>query len=362
MLRVLHRSPKLAWTSFRLRPALRAIGSGQSHLIRRFAALDQNRDGTTQPLARALAATEGEPEPSQTQGMTAPTDPPSLTSQPLVDPAKKPEAARVPRKVAILWDLDNMQPRGPVAEAVRQLRRLAGDHGEVVEFTATASRHAFYRVPDHVSVERSERKALDRLESSGLAVPESPYVCPICGAKCTTNVLLKTHFMQLHERQRAKMLKRLGDLRRKGAKRAEKFLRKNGMDIVKLIAAKKEVLGYERGYGLKSQLVQLGVSVRMVSDKPQSADQALHKWWVDVSRKGLSALVLVSDDSDFLPMICGAAKRGVYTIVVGENTGGRLARQATAWVSWHAVDPLSLVERAGQASTSLVTDRDKSKH
>lgn len=268
--------------------------------------------------------------------MTAPHDPPSLTSQPLVDPAKNPEAARLPRKVAILWDLDNIQPQGPVAEAVQQLRRLAEDHGEVVEFTATANRHAFDHVPDHVSMERAERKALDRLESSGLAVPESPYACPICGAKCKTNVLLKKHFKQLHERELQKKKKRLGDLRRKGAKRAKKFLSKNGMDIAKRITAEEEVLGFRRGYGLKPQLKQLGVRVRMVSDKPQSADQALHKSWVDVSRKGLSALVLVSDDSDFLPMISSAAKRGVYTIVVGENPDGKLARQATKWVSWHA--------------------------
>lgn len=336
MLRVLHRTHKLAWTPFSLRPALAAVGSGQGHLIRRFAALNQNRDDTTQPPAQPLAASGGEPELSQTQGMTAPHDPPSSTSQPPIGPAKKPEAARVPRKVAILWDLDNKQPQGPVVEAVRQLRRLAKDHGEVVEFTATANRHAFDHIPDHVSMERAERKALDRLESSGLAVPESPYVCPICGAKCETNALLKTHFKGLHKRELKKKLKRLGDLRRKGAKRAKKFLRRNSMDIAKRIAAEAEVLGHRRGYGLKPQLEQLGVSVRMVSDKPQSADHALHKLWADVSIKGLSALVLVSDDSDFLPMISGAAKRGVYTIVVGENPDGKLARQATKWVSWHA--------------------------
>lgn len=334
MLRVLHRTAKFSWTPFSSRPALAAVVWSQSHLIRRFVALDLNLDDTTQP--QPLAASETERELSQAQGMTASLDPPSLTSQPLVDPAKKPEAGQIPRKVAILWDLDNVRPQGPVAEAVRQLRRLAEDHGEVVEFTATANRHAFDHIPDFVAMERAERKALDRLESSGQAVPESPYVCPICGAKRKTNVLLKKHFKQLHEGERTKKLKHLGDLWRTGSNKAKKFLLRNGKDLAKRTAAYGEVLGHKRGYGLKSQLEQSGVSVRTVSNKPQSADQALHKLWASVSRKGLSALVLVSDDSDFLTMISGAAKCGVRTIVVGENSDGKLARQATEWVSWHA--------------------------
>lgn len=334
MPRVLHRSAKFSWTPWSSRPALAAVGWSQSHLIRRFAALDLNLDSTTQPQPRA--ASESERELSQTQGMTASLDPPSLTSQTPVDPTKNPEAAQITRKVAILWDLDNVRPQGPVAEAVRQLRRLAEDHGEVVEFTATANRHAFDHIPGFVSVERAERKALDRLETSGQAVPESPYVCPICGARRKTNVLLKKHFKQLHERERAKKLAHLGDLRRKGSSKAKKFLLRNGEDLAKRTAAHAEVLGHKRGYGLKSQLELSGVSVRVVSNEPQSADQALHKLWASVSRKGLSALVLVSDDSDFLTMISGAAKHGVRTIVVGENPDGELARKATEWVSWHA--------------------------
>lgn len=342
MLRMLHRTAKFSWAPFSSRPALAAVGWSQSHLIRRFAALDLKLDDTTQP--QPLSASESEPELSQTQGITASLDPPSLTSQPLVDPAKKPEAAQIPRKVAILWDLDNVRPQGPAAEAVRQLRRLAEAHGEVVEFTATANRHAFDHIPDFVSMERAERLGLDRLESSGQAVPESPYVCPICGAKCKNNVLLKKHFKQLHERERTKKLKHLGDLRRKGGNKAKKFLLRNGKDLAKRTAAFGEVLGHKRGYGLKSQLEHLGVSVRTVSNKPQAADQALHKLWATVSRKGLSALRLVSDDSDFLAMIAGAAERGVRTIVVGENSGGKLARQATEWVSWH--DDLGLGDTA----------------
>lgn len=336
MLRMLHRTAKVAWTPFSSRPALAAVGRSQSHLIRRFAAQDQslNRDDTTRP--RPLAAPESERELSQTQGMTASLDPPSLTSQPLADPTKKSEAARMPRKVAILWDLDNVRPEGPVVEAVRQLRRLAEDYGEIVEFTATANRHAFSHIPDYVSIERAERKALDQLESSGQFVPESPYICPVCGAKCKTNVLLKKHFKQLHERERTKKLKHLDDLRQKGGKKAKKFLLRNGKDLARRTAAHEEVLGHKRGYGLKSQLEKAGVSVRMVSDKPQSADQALHKSWATVSGKGLSALVLVSDDGDFLSMISSAAKLGIRTIAVGQNPDGNLARQATEWVSWHS--------------------------
>lgn len=191
MLRMLHRTTKFSWAPFSSRPALAAVGWSQSHPTRRFAALGLNLDDTTQP--QSLAASESERELSQTQGMTASLGLPFFTSQPPVDPAKKPEAAQIPRKVAILWDLDNVRPQGPAADAVRQLCRLAEDHGEVVEFTATANRHAFDHIPDFVSVKRAERKALDRLESSGQAVPESPYVCPICGARRKTNVLLKKH-------------------------------------------------------------------------------------------------------------------------------------------------------------------------
>lgn len=334
MLRVLHRTAKFSWTPLSARPALAAGSWRQSHITRRFAARGLKLDDSTQP--QPLAAPEGERDLSQAQGTTASLGLPFFTSQPPVDPAKKPEAAQIPRKVAILWDLDNVRPQGPAAEAVRQLRRLAEVHGEVVEFTATANRHAFDHVPEFISVERAGRKALDRLESLGHVVPGSPYVCPVCGARRKTNVLLKKHFKQLHERERAKKLKRLDDLRRKGGNKAKKFLLKNGKDLAKRSAAFGEVLGHKRGYGLKSQLEKLGVRVRTVSNRPQAADRALHKMWASVSKKGMSALVLVSDDGDFLSMISGAAERGVRTIVVGENSDGKLARHATEWVSWDA--------------------------
>lgn len=241
-----------------------------------------------------------------------------------------------PREVAILWDLDNVQPQGPVLEAVEELRRLATAHDEVVvEFYAAARRHAFDYGPAHVREERAMRRELDFLEDSGSA-PEEPYRCPVCGAKCKTNKILEKHYKQLHDRELTKRKSHLKSVRNKSGKKAKKILQKHGGDITMRTAAHHEVMGYKKGYGLQGQLQRAGVKVRMVSDEPQSADKTLEQRWASLAgKKSLSTLVLVSDDTGFETVLSSAKKRGVRTIVVAENSGGKLAQQACEWVSWN---------------------------
>lgn len=236
-------------------------------------------------------------------------------------------AALAPREVAILWDLDNVQPQGPVIEAVEALRRLATAHGEVVvEFYAVARKLAFDYVPEHVREERAMRKELDFLEDSGYLL-EEPYRCPVCGAKCKTNKILEKHYKQLHERELTKKQNHLNSVRKKSGKKAKKFLQKHGGEIAMRTAAHHEVMGYKKGYGLQSQLQRAGVKVRMVSDGPQSADKALEQRWARLAgKKNLSTLVLVSDDNGFERVLSSAKTRGVRTIVVGENSGQTLAQ------------------------------------
>lgn len=227
---------------------------------------------------------------------------------------------------------------------MRELHRLATAHGDVVvEFCATASRHAFDHVPAHVLEERARTRELDRADDSGqVPAREEPYHCPFCGAKCKTSKLLKKHYRRLHERQLAKELTHLKLVRKKSGKKAEKFLQKRSRDIARRTAVHDEVMGHEKGYGLKSQLELAGVKVKVVSDEPQSADKALEQLWASLAgtkrqagTNSLSALVLVSDDSDFHRVLASAEKRGIWTIVVGENSGGKLAQRAFGWVSWN---------------------------
>ncbi|KAF3622928.1 putative transcription factor LHW-like [Capsicum annuum] len=122
-----------------------------------------------------------------------------------------------PKKVVILWDLDNKPPRGTSYEAAMSLKKVAQCFGEVVDMSAYANRHAFIHLPRWVVEQRHERRHLGILERKGVVTPSEPYVCSVCGRKCKTHLDLKRHFKQLHERERGKKLCRMRSL--KGRKR-----------------------------------------------------------------------------------------------------------------------------------------------
>ncbi|KAE8725721.1 transcription factor LHW-like [Hibiscus syriacus] len=121
------------------------------------------------------------------------------------------------KKVVVLWDLENKPPRGPPYEAALAMKTVAQKFGELVDMSAYANRYAFIHLPQWVLQERSERRSLDILERKGIVTPAEPYICGVCGRKCKTNLDLKKHFKQLHERERRKKLNRLKSF--KGKKR-----------------------------------------------------------------------------------------------------------------------------------------------
>ncbi|CAN6539875.1 unnamed protein product [Malus baccata var. baccata] len=194
------------------------------------------------------------------------------------------------KKVVILWDLDNKPPRGPPYQAVMALKQLAQRFGEVVDGNC----HAFVHLPQWVIEERRERKQLDILERNGVS-----------------NLDLKKHFKQLHERERQKKLNRMRSL--KGKKRQslkERFVSGN------------HNLQPKVGYGLTSELRRAGVFVKTVEDKPQAADWALKRQMQHSMSRGIDWLFLVSDDSDFSDMLRKA----------------RAAKHADVWVPWIGVE------------------------
>ncbi|KAJ4832072.1 hypothetical protein Tsubulata_040762 [Turnera subulata] len=237
-------------------------------------------------------------------------------------------------KVVVLWDLDNKPPRGPPYPAAIALKTVAQKFGEVIEMSAYANRHAFNHLPQWVVQSRRERKQQDILERKGLAVPDQPYVCGVCGRKCKTNLDLKKHFKQLHERERQKKLNRMRSLKGKKKQRfKERFIvgnEKYNREARRLVVPKV-------GYGLEAELKRAGVYVKTVQDKPQAADWALKRQIEHSMNRGVDWLVLVTDDSDFRDILGRARQANVGTVVVGDMDRA-LGRNADYWVPWVGVE------------------------
>ncbi|XP_051139022.1 uncharacterized protein LOC127256847 [Andrographis paniculata] len=243
--------------------------------------------------------------------------------------------AAKPKKVVVLWDLDNKPPRGPPYEAAQALKSVAQRFGDVIDISAYANRHAFVHLPQWVVEERRERRHLDALERRGLAPPApAPYVCSVCGRKCKTHVDLKKHFRQLHERERQKKLGRMRSL--KGKKR-QRFKERYIDGNERYNEAARRLLTPKVGYGLAQELRRAGVYVKTVEDKPQAADWALKRQMAHSMSRGVDWIVLVSDDSDFLEMLRKARSANLGTVVVGDRDGV-LGRHADVWVPWTGVE------------------------
>lgn len=237
-------------------------------------------------------------------------------------------------KVVVLWDLDNKPPRGPPYDAAVSLKTLASRFGDVIDYSAYANRHAFLHLPQWVLHNRRSRKNLDILERKGIVTPPEPYTCGVCGRKCKTNLDLKKHFKQLHQRERQKKLNRLKSL--KGKKRhrfKERFLRGDH----KYDEAARTLVVPKVGYGLAAELRRAGVFVKTVQDKPQAADWALKRQMVHSMSRGVDWLFLVSDDSDFSEMLRRAREADLGTVVVGDWDRA-LGRHADLWVPWSGVE------------------------
>ncbi|KAJ8428392.1 LOW QUALITY PROTEIN: hypothetical protein Cgig2_021407 [Carnegiea gigantea] len=261
-----------------------------------------------------------------------------------IDMVKTREGFYAPKqsKVVVLWDLDNKPPRGPPYEAALSLKRVAERFGEVVDISAYANRHAFSHLPSWVAEERRERRRSDVLERKGVVIPSEPYVCSVCGRKCKTNLDLKKHFRQLHERERQKKLSRMKQLKGKKRQRfKERYLDKN----YKYEEAARNLITPKVGYGLAKELRRAGIFVKTVEDKPQAADWALKKRMLHSMSSGVDWLFLVSDDSDFREMLRKARKGNLGTVVIGDRDRA-LGRHADLWVPWISVE------------NGVVTDKD----
>ncbi|GLT34216.1 hypothetical protein SLA2020_087430 [Shorea laevis] len=248
---------------------------------------------------------------------------------------------RKQKKVVVLWDLDNKPPRGPPYQAAMALKRVAEKFGEVVDMSAYANRHAFIHLPQWVVEERRERKNLDILERKGIVTPSEPYVCGVCGRKCKTNLDLKKHFRQLHERERQKKMNRMKSLKGKKRQRyKEKYISGNH----KYNEAARGVIKPKVGYGLASELRRAGVYVKTVEDKPQAADWALKRQMQHSMSRGIDWLFLVSDDKDFVEMLRRAREANLGTVVVGDRDRA-LGRLADLWVPWIGVENGDITEK-----------------
>lgn len=271
---------------------------------------------------RAISTTAYSPVPSPSSSFSFSDEEDSRSRSPLDAPPS--------HTISVFWDLDNKPPRSvPPYDAAVRLREVALGFGRLVDMVAYANRHAFTYLPTWVREHRQDRKELDRLEVSGLVVPAEAYVCGYCGRKCKTNIALKKHFKQLHERERNKRLSRLDSLK---GKRKIKYKESLAEKETRYKEASRDIITPKVGYGLMQELKRAGVWVRMVSDKPQAADEALKKHISQSIDMGIKCICLVSDDSDFLPVLQEARARQLHTVVVGDTL--TLKKFADVRFSW----------------------------
>ncbi|KAL5224110.1 hypothetical protein ABZP36_010749 [Zizania latifolia] len=303
------------------------------HLLRHRISLRADRA----PRHAAAAAAAEDPSPA-----------PSVADVEMVRGKDGVYTARPPT-VVVLWDLDNKPPRGPPFQAASALRDTAALLGRVVSVSAFANRHAFSHVPAWVADERRDRRTLDRAERAGVAAPPVPYTCAVCGRRFPTRPDLTRHFRQLHQRERNKKLARLNSL--KGKKR-QKFRERFISGNTKYNDAARELLTPKVGYGLASELRRAGVNVRTVSDKPQSADQALKRQVKHSVACGVNWLVLVSDDSDFTDTVRNARATDLRTVVVGDGCRA-LGNVADIWLPWDRVENGEVDEEMLRSGTRL---------
>ncbi|MCO5607246.1 hypothetical protein L7F22_061439 [Adiantum nelumboides] len=249
--------------------------------------------------------------------------------------------------ISVFWDLDNKPPHSvPPYEAAIRLREVACSFGRLIDMVAYANRHAFSYLPTWVKDERRNRKELDRLEVSGLVVPGEPYVCGYCGRRCKTNLALKKHFKQLHETERNKRLNRLNSLKgNKKIKYKQSILEKE----TKYREVSRGIVPPKVGYGLMQELKRAGVWVKMVSDRPQAADEALMRHISKSINTGIKCICLVSDDSDFLPVLHKAKAQRLHTVVVGDRP--RLKMYADVQFSWSELANGSAFDRATELAS-----------
>eukprot|EP00250_Pteridium_aquilinum_P018284 c24022_g1_i1 orf=64-1581(+) len=255
--------------------------------------------------------------------------------------------------ISVFWDLDNKPPHSvPPYEAAIRLREVACSFGRLVDMVAYANRHAFSYLPSYVREERRHRKELDRLEVSGLVVPAEPYVCGYCGRKCKTNMALKKHFKQLHERERNKRLNRLDSL--KGKKKI-KYKQSLTEKETRYREASRDIITPKVGYGLMQEIKRAGVWVKMVSDRPQAADEALTQHISQSIHMGIKCICLVSDDSDFLPVLHEARACRLRTVVIGDKP--RLKMAADVQFSWADLASGRAFDKAMELATMWNVDK-----
>ncbi|KAH7445361.1 hypothetical protein KP509_01G004500 [Ceratopteris richardii] len=259
--------------------------------------------------------------------------------------------------VSVFWDLDNKPPKSSPYHTALYLRHAASQFGDVMEIVAYANYHAFTHVPEWVREQRRERKQLNMLEQRGLVQPEKPYVCSLCGRKCKTNLLLKKHFKQLHEREHNKRMNRLNAL--KGKKKL-KYREALSPKLERYKEAASPILVPKVGYGLESDLRRAGIFVKTVQYKPQAADIELKKQMVNSMHKGVKCICLVSDDTDFSSMLVDARALNLCTVVFGESRS--LKRYADFWFPWGDVSQGLPAEDIQDAIRSWMLHQNSAQH
>lgn len=282
--------------------------------------------------------------------------------------ADKQDLLEEPKKkgtVAVFWDLDNIQPRGPPREAVDILRGLASRLGMLTSITAYGNRRAFIELPRlGLGKNKKNPSHMEALDDDGdggqmyyalddddggelyheaepakktkKGKPVTPFRCSVCGSFHKDERKLAKH-IKIHTNERTKMMRHLAT-KKTGTKKKEALWKRYEPSLERYARGFDRVSEDPSSLGLRKDLEATGVRVLDVGpETPNAADVALRRdvtSWLAQSRGGTDWMILVSDDQGFEKILESARKKKVNTFVVHKHRGNVLAKKASKSQTW----------------------------
>ena len=228
-------------------------------------------------------------------------------------------------EMSILWDLDNVCPdrlgRNDIGKVTKPLLSVARSLGTEVSAMAFANDRRFTYVSGHERQRRAEAPEQPWGDGiSGWDAKAQKLRCGVCGAKFDTMVKLQKHFHQLHAREKRKLVNR-----KLNPKQRDRLRKYNSAQVDVIPSAENNV---------RRILIESGFQVRMVSRRRNAADDALlDQGYLFCRSPNASTLVLVSGDSDFIPLLQHARDHHVATMVAfldASQTSSNLLAHADA--------------------------------
>jgi len=220
--------------------------------------------------------------------------------------------------IGVFWDFDNIRPgtweERSVTSYTDPVKQLAHSLGLDAKLHAFGADVAWTYVSQQEQVRREDigPDVYDaESHTSGYDEEIEMLRCGVCGQRFSSEEKLAKHFKSLHLREQRKLKekrKKKGNLKDKENTRLKKYgAAAPGAGITRS--------GYH-GKGLRRLVKEAGVSVTTTKAHSQATDQALASAALEfLSQQHAKAVVVMSRDTDFLPLLQEAKDSNILTVL-----------------------------------------------